>query len=161
MLLLKYLYGLPQAAAHFHDHLSKSLLSMGFRKTKVDSCVYVKDGYKKPFKVIAGTHVDDILVTGHKEDLKTFKSDLMKLYKITSNEGSVLSYISLYIRWDSERNILVSQTGYRLDILSKYRSDLEKVREYVSTPGDSKLLDQEENEEKYQDKSHFYLLLWH
>ena len=98
-------------------------------------------------------------MTGHKEDLKIFKSDLMKLYKITSNEGSVLSYISLYIKWDSERNILVSQTGYRLDVLSKYRSDLEKVKEYVSTPGDSKLLDQEENEEKYQDKSHFLSII--
>jgi len=151
MLLLKYLYGLPQAAAHFHDHLSKSLLSMGFRKTKVDGCVYVKDGYKRPFKIMAGTHVDDILVAGSKEDLKKFKLDLMKLYKITSNEGAVLSYISLYIKWDSERNILVSQTGYRLDVLSKYRSDLEKIKEYVSTPGDSKLLELEENEEKYQD----------
>ena len=32
---------------------------------------------------MAGTHVDDILVAGNKEDLKKFKLDLMKLYKIT------------------------------------------------------------------------------
>ena len=40
--LLKYLYGLPQAAAHFANHLDKTLSKMGFRKTKVDGCLWVK-----------------------------------------------------------------------------------------------------------------------
>jgi len=153
MLLLKYLYGLPQAAAHFAEHLAKSLGKMGFRRAKVDGCLYVKEGSKLGFRIVAGTHVDDILVSGSKEDLDKFGEDLRKIYKITSNRSRKISYISLYITWDSQENILVSQTGYRKEVLSKYRSDVDKIKEYVKTPGDSKLL--EECNELYEDRSHY------
>jgi len=153
MLLLKYLYGLQQAAAHFANHLSKSLAKMGFRKAKVDSCLNVREGKNKGDVLAAGTHVDDIIVTGTKEDIDKFEEELKKVYKITSNRTGNLSYISLYIRWDSHENILVSQTGYRKEVISKYRGDIDKIKEYVEVPGDSKLL--EECDELYEDKSHY------
>jgi len=53
--------------------------------------------------------------------------------------------------------MLVSQTGYRKDVLSKYRADLDRVKEYVSTPGDSKLLD--DCEEIYEDRTHFLSII--
>jgi hypothetical protein len=36
LIIDKYLYGLKTSAARFHEHLSESLLRLGFKKTKHD-----------------------------------------------------------------------------------------------------------------------------
>jgi len=71
-LLLKYLYGLPQAAAHFADHLRKTLKKMNLRQVKVDQCVYVRSGVRECDTVAAATWVDDLIVSGTNEDLNGF-----------------------------------------------------------------------------------------
>jgi len=83
--LRKYLYGLPQAAAHFAKHLANTFKKMGFKRLKVDSCVWVKDGKNGQCKISAGTHVDDILAAGNKEDIDQFEIDLKKYYEIVSD----------------------------------------------------------------------------
>ena len=134
LLLLKYLYGLPQAAAHFAKHLANSMSKMGFRKVKVDSCLYVRNGIDKKDKVSAGTHVDDILVSATINDLNIFDVDIKKIYLVTSNREGNLSYISLYIMSDRDKNYLVSQKGYRMDVVGKYIADIDKIKEIVRTP---------------------------
>jgi len=153
--LRKYLYGLPQAAAHFANHLANTFKKMGFKRLKVDGCVWVKEGKEKNCRISAGTHVDDILVTGTDNDIDEFESDLKKYYEIVSDRGDKISYISLYIETDRRGNILVSQKGYRKEIIFKYRADIDTIKSVVETPAVGSLVDDDDDEEEYKDKSHY------
>jgi hypothetical protein len=54
------LYGLKTSTARFHEHLSKSPLRLGFKKTKHDPDLWMADklSYYKYF----ATYLDDILI---------------------------------------------------------------------------------------------------
>jgi hypothetical protein len=54
------LYVLKTSAARFHDHLSQSLLRLGFKKTKHDSDLWMVE--KSSHYVYLATYVDDILI---------------------------------------------------------------------------------------------------
>jgi hypothetical protein len=53
------LYGLKTSAATFHEHLSESLLRLGFKKTKHDPDLWMVD--KSSHYEYLATYVDDIL----------------------------------------------------------------------------------------------------
>jgi len=154
MLLLKYLYGLPQAAAHFAEHLKNTLKKMNMRQTKVDGCVHVRKGEISIDVVSAATWVDDLIVTSKKKDLDTFEVELRTYYDITSNRGDKLSYISLYIEKDNACNRLVSQKGYRLAVLNKYRADVNKIKGIVRLPAHENLV-KEVDDSSPTDPTHF------
>jgi hypothetical protein len=76
----KSLYGLKTSAARFHEHLSKSLLRLGFKKTKHDPdllMVYMKSYYED-----LETYVDEILIWS-KHTMAVIKS-LEKTYMLKS-----------------------------------------------------------------------------
>jgi hypothetical protein len=54
------LYGLKTSAARFHEHLSESLLRLGFKKTKHDPDLWTVD--KSSHYEYLATYVDDILI---------------------------------------------------------------------------------------------------
>jgi hypothetical protein len=54
------LYGLKTSAARFHEHLSESLLRLGFKKTKHDTDLWMVD--KSSHYQYLATYVDDILI---------------------------------------------------------------------------------------------------
>jgi hypothetical protein len=54
------LYGLKTAAARFQEHLSESLLRLGFKKTKHDPDLWMVD--KSSHYEYLTTYVDDILI---------------------------------------------------------------------------------------------------
>jgi hypothetical protein len=56
----KSLYGLKTSAARFHEHLSESVLRLGFKKTKHDHDFWMVD--KSSYYEYLATHVDDILI---------------------------------------------------------------------------------------------------
>jgi hypothetical protein len=60
LIIDKSLYGLMTSAARFHEHLSESLLRLGFKKTKHDPdfCMVNKSSH---YEYLA-TYVDDILI---------------------------------------------------------------------------------------------------
>jgi len=157
--LRKYLYGLPQAAAHFAKHLANTFKKMGFKRLKVDSCVWVKDGKNGQCKISAGTHVDDILVTGSDEDIDQFEIDLKKYYEIVSDRGKNISYISLYIETDNVGNRIVSQKGFRKELISRYRSDIDNIKAIIDTPSCGNLLEDDDNDVEYKDKSHYLSII--
>ena len=78
MLLKKYLYGLPQAASHFANHLNCTLKKMNMKQARVDSCLHIRSGEVRGSIVAAGTWVDDIIVTGSKKDIDIFEVELKK-----------------------------------------------------------------------------------
>jgi hypothetical protein len=54
------LYGLKTSATRFHEHLSESLLRLGFKKTKHDPDLWMVD--KSSHYEYLATYVDDILI---------------------------------------------------------------------------------------------------
>jgi hypothetical protein len=56
----KSLYGLKTSAARFHEHLSESLLRLGFKKTKHDPNLWMVD--KSSHYEYLVTHVDYIVI---------------------------------------------------------------------------------------------------
>jgi hypothetical protein len=69
--LRKYLYGLPQAAFHFHQHLSDTMRQLGFVQLISDKCMWKRgDGIMRTFVC---AHVDDLIVIGRPEVLQVFE----------------------------------------------------------------------------------------
>jgi hypothetical protein len=60
LIIDKSLYGLKTSAVRFHEHLSKSLLRLGFKKTKHDPDLLMVD--KSSHYEYLATYVDDILI---------------------------------------------------------------------------------------------------
>jgi hypothetical protein len=71
MMIDKSLYGLKTSAARFHEHLSESLLRLGFEKTKNDPDLSMVDN-SSHYEYFA-TYVDDILVWS-KDPMAVIKS---------------------------------------------------------------------------------------
>jgi len=96
--------------------------------------VHVRKGELSDDVVSAATWIDDLIVTSMTKDLDKFELELRTFYDITTNRGDKLSYISLYIEKDRLLNRLVSQKGYRLALLNKFRSDVKKIKGIVRLP---------------------------
>jgi hypothetical protein len=80
LIIDKSLYGLKTSAARFHEHLSHSLLRLGFKKTKHDHDSWVVD--KSSYYEYLATYVDDILIRS-KDPMAVIKS-LEKTYMLKS-----------------------------------------------------------------------------
>jgi hypothetical protein len=78
LIIDKSLYGLKTSAARFHEHLSKSLLRLGLKKTKHDPGLWMVD--KSSNYEYLATYVDDILIW-NKDPMAVIKS-LEKTYML-------------------------------------------------------------------------------
>jgi hypothetical protein len=88
-LLKKALYGLKQAPRAWYSRLGNHLLSLGFNRSMNGVTLYVKhaDGYK----LIVSVYVDDLLITGDKEQLvEEFKTNMKDMFEM--NELGLLIY---------------------------------------------------------------------
>jgi hypothetical protein len=74
------LYGLKTSAARFHEHLSESLLRLGFKKTKHNPDLWMVD--KSSHYEYLATYVDDILIWS-KDPMAVIKP-LEKTYMLKS-----------------------------------------------------------------------------
>jgi len=109
--LRKYLYGLPQAAFHFHQHLSGSMKTLGFTQLVSDRCAWRRGVGNEQLYVCA--HVDDLLAIGKPEALSQFDKDIRKHYEITVQRGLKHSYIGLdIVQLRGSKKVIVSQKGF-------------------------------------------------
>jgi hypothetical protein len=74
------LYGLKTSAARFHEHLSESLLRIGFKKTKHDPGLWMVD--KSSHYEYLETYVDEILIWS--KDPMAFIKSLEMIYMLKS-----------------------------------------------------------------------------
>ena len=58
--LNKAIYGLKQTGLVWYKHLSKNLLTMGFRSNDGDTCLFIKG--EDQTTILVATYVDDIIV---------------------------------------------------------------------------------------------------
>jgi hypothetical protein len=80
LIIDKSLYGLKTSAARFHEHLSGSLLRLGFKKTKHDPDLWMVD--KSSHYEYLATYVDGILIWS-KDPMAVIKA-LEKTYMLKS-----------------------------------------------------------------------------
>jgi hypothetical protein len=112
LIIGKSLYGLKTCAARFHEHLSESLLRLGFEKTKHDPDSWMVDN-SSLYKYLA-TYVDDILI---------WSKDPMAFIKIIGKDIHVkhCRHSRILFRWKCKipwRSM--EESGIRISSVSKY-----------------------------------------
>jgi hypothetical protein len=137
LLLLAYIYGLPEASNRFNVLMNRILKSLGFKQTKADKCFYYLK--RKNRLMLLSLHVDDILLSSPTEaDEKWFIRAMEKEFELVSQFTNV-SYLGMSITYDTNRRLIkATQDGYVQDIVKKYGcNDLNK---FPPTPCTSELL---------------------
>jgi hypothetical protein len=122
MKLTKYLYGLKQSPIKFQQHLTTTLLSIGYQQLNNDSCIFLKRN-KMVFSLLS-THVDDILNISNDTGLTIELENHLKLvYKDIHIQNHACSYLGINIIRDNTV-IYLSQPKLISDLLSIDSSNL-------------------------------------
>ena len=80
--LKKSLYGLKQAPRQWNKKSNSFMVNNGYKRTHVDSCVYIKQFFGGKF-IILLLYVDDMLIVGQDASMiKKLKKELSKSFNI-------------------------------------------------------------------------------
>jgi hypothetical protein len=155
----KALYGLPESAKLWFDHLCKFLISIGYSRSTSDPCLFNKEKYNE--KSTLCIHVDDILhtFTGYKlqrELSNHLKKQFINETKVQESKNGIISYLGMAISFNKQsRSISCTMPGYIKDILNMFDDENNDMYEAVmklpvspniwkgnaSTPANSKLFE--------------------
>jgi len=138
--LMKYLYGLPEAAYQFYQHLRSFLLSLGFRESKADKCWFIRGSDASLLHVTV--LVDDLMCIGRKPVLVQFATELKRAFKITECWGDHHSYIGLDImtnrvstaRRQATWETVVSQGGLMKSTMIRFEAELKRYTRSTGAP---------------------------
>jgi hypothetical protein len=111
LIIDKSLYGLKTSAARFHEHLSQSLLRLGFKKTKNDPGVWMVD--KSSHYEYLATYVDYIHIWS-KEPMAVIKSIGKDIHAKECRHSRILFRWECGIPWRS-----MEESGIRISYISK------------------------------------------
>ncbi|CAB1097046.1 unnamed protein product [Ectocarpus sp. CCAP 1310/34] len=117
--LCKSLYGLKQASRHWHAHLTRCLLLLGFLQCLADACVFRLMEEGRVIMIIV-VHVDDIFAVGQKERCDKFGRDLNEMVPV-KNLGELRWYSACFYERDVERGLLkISQQRFAEELAAEY-----------------------------------------
>jgi len=92
--LLKEMYGLPEAARAFNDHLHCTLFIMGFTRLQSDPQLYIRKLQDDDF-VIISTHVDDLfIISRDNKHIHATLESLSQTYQLSTKDDPRLSHYS-------------------------------------------------------------------
>ena len=115
--LKKSLYGLKQSARVWNETMDEFLLSINFRKSKVDSCLYIK--VEPQGLTIVILWVDDIIILGKTIILvNNFKTQLKNRFDVKDN-GELSYFLGINIKFSKDK-VNISQKDYCKDILKRF-----------------------------------------
>ena len=118
--LMKALYGLKQAPRVWNANLNRTMLGLGFSKSKLDTTLYHKGSEKT--KLLVGVYVDDLVITGaSKVQIKFFKEAMMRAFEM-ADLGLLNSYLGIEIK-QSTSSISLSQRTYTRHILKTIQDE--------------------------------------
>ena len=81
------------------------------------------------------THVDDLLCVGKQASLDRFALDFKKVYDCNVQVGHKHSYLGLdIVQVPSTKTVSIGQTGYRKEVLNRFRHLLENSKCDGRTP---------------------------
>ena len=132
--LHKSLYGIKQAPRSFHNKLKDVFLSLSFKQSDADPCVFIRHGPSNHLTILAA-YVDDVLSLSTCESL--LKDCLLKIGKQFQIKISPLKlFLGVQIHVDRNHNIWLSQRDYAKSIIKRFQMEGSRP---VSTPSDNSL----------------------
>jgi hypothetical protein len=152
-LLKKALYGLKQAGRMWYNKISHYLVSIGFRNYKTDKCLFGNYNKNNKLTCLLTLYVDDILITGIKNEINYTVSKLKDKYKISkdSNATKIIG-INIYKTSDGYK---INQIDYINKIIEKY--NMKKTKQ-IKTPC-RKITEHERNNSNLIDPKEYKSLL--
>ena len=130
VLLNKALYGLVESAKLWYEHLSGTLISMGFVANDYDPCVFniTRNGVQQCSICF---HVDHLLVTSVNASNITFVHEgLSAIYgNLDIKRGPKLSYLGMTLDFSDEGRVKIGQEKFVADFLRE-----SGVTTFASTP---------------------------
>jgi hypothetical protein len=144
-LILKALYGLPEAAVQWYNHISQILIKQGYGASRNDKCMFTRRNEKNNRTEVIVVYVDDILyrVSDKKSEsdlINTLEKEFGKLEVQRIEDG--ISYIGFFIERDkSNGDILISMPKHIENLITD--NDIRKV---AVTPANRTLYEQDNNQ---------------
>ena len=133
VLLLKSLYGHPEAGSHWQEHLEEQLLKMGGQKVPEFPSTFTFPNYGGLALVI---YVDDIVLSGKAEWHDQFWADLSKLIQVddVGDLGRFLGRHHSTIKVDEKELFAFDMRAYAQDIVMDYLRITNGKLKHVNTP---------------------------
>lgn len=105
---------------HFRRAVSEG--GLGFKRSKLDKCMYIAHDDEEQVKLLMVIHVDDLLVQGTEESLQWFQDQLSTIYTITeSTDGE---YLGLGITRDKGTGgVILSQARQIKELAVEYKQE--------------------------------------
>ena len=119
LLLKKSLYGLKQSPRNFNLDLNSHIISMGFKRTVSDACVYTHKVNNND--VIISVYVDDLIIAcTDTNTIIAVKEQIAQRYKV-KDMGEMDWYLGMrYTRCNDTGMITLDQSKYAQDILDRF-----------------------------------------
>jgi hypothetical protein len=115
--LKKALYGLKQASRIWNNNLNEFLLSIGFKRSKIEPCIYTSDEHGD--KIIIGVYVDDLIILSkNMANITYVKSRLCAQYPMKDLKD-VKNIIGMQVSV-TEGNVCISQNKYIDALISRF-----------------------------------------
>ena len=129
--------GLKQSGHKWHKLLTATLQKFGFKQSKVDPCLFLKQDGDGPIKGVATCHVDDLLMTGAKAVIDQLRKDLGAKFEI-HDIGSAEEHLGVKIEYDAIKGELkLSQRQYAQELLEEW--DMADCNPVVTPAGPERL----------------------
>jgi hypothetical protein len=134
--LTKALYGCVESAKLWYDHLTATLVGFGFKRNKLDICVFNKDCNGKQCTVTV--HVDDLMITCADDSACESVIDLLQrtYNKMTIHRGLIHSYLGMVFDFSTLGKVKITMEKYINEIIRDYN-----VTGTAKTPAASNLFD--------------------
>ena len=119
----KALYGLPESAKLWYDHLKDTLLKLGYRNSEVEPCLFNKERYGE--KSTLCIHVDDVMHTYSgtrlRSELMTVLKNTYSELKIKESKDGCISYLGMLIEFNHRHgSVSLSMPAYIKEILCMF-----------------------------------------
>lgn len=115
--LKRSLYGLKQAPRCWYRKFDDFMVSLGFRTSNEDPCVYIRR--RKTEKIIIALYVDDGLIAAtNRSDLNHFIEELQSRFKIVVKGATF--FLGFEINQKPDGDITVSQIAFIKRIISRF-----------------------------------------
>ena len=124
---------------------------MHFAPTIEDQCLFSRG--EGASRVMAGSHVDDIISKGKGAALDRFYAEFRSKFRITVERGPRISFIGLSITRQGPHAITVAQTGYRRTLLSRFSADMAHINRAQKVPAQPWILKRPLAGDSPQDKT--------
>lgn len=117
--LKKSLYGLKQAPKCWNERFNRTVLMLGFQRSKHDYCLYTRFDEKNDVILILLLYVDDLLIAGNKlKQIELLKEKLSSEFEM-SDCGILKHFLGIKIEYGNEYIKLSQKAGVQ-KLLSKF-----------------------------------------